>query len=368
MSTVTAVGQVAFSPKIGSYSSNLFCSEGDLSQLYTGDASSYSCVPDFEAAGYTPPLLDFVVTSSRVAEGLADVRDVKWYFNDTEIQFGSGNISTGSFSGYFEKVTPSASNGYVYPGLKIKKNLVAIANFAPATIKATGRIVVGNDSDTIQAFITAKIQQNTGGAVNLVKIAAVSAVDGFAISTKGGSVQIKAVSYRAGRTLVNPTSLTYKWFKLTAGQWVQITNGPETISSDGSTLTVHEADILVSGMYKVEVYSSGTLFGQDTQMVVDASDCYLVEFHYDPASATITDDPAGNHSVNVQVAVVSRKTGQVIVQKANAQAYFTVVDSAGNILNSGQNTVKKSSQDVTLAMVQQAESGVQIIVEVDVPF
>ena len=131
MSTVTAVGQVAFSPKIGSYSSNLFCSEGDLSQLYTGDASSYSCVPDFEAAGYTPPLLDFVVTSSRVAEGLADVRDVKWYFNDTEIQFGSDNISTGSFSGYFEKVTPSASNGYVYPGLKIKKNLVAIANFAP---------------------------------------------------------------------------------------------------------------------------------------------------------------------------------------------------------------------------------------------
>ena len=66
--------------------------------------------------------------------------------------------------------------------------------------------------------------------------------------------------------------------------------------------------------------------------------------------------------------MVSRKTGQVIVQKANAQAYFTVVDSAGNILNSGQNTVKKSSQDVTLAMVQQAESGVQIIVEVDVPF
>lgn len=368
MSTATAVGQVSFSKKIGSYTTSIQCSKGNLTQLYTGDASGYSCVPDFEAAGYTPPLLSFVVISSRAAEGVADLRDVKWFFNEAEIQFDSNGLSTGSFAGYFEKVSPSAANGYLYPGIKVKKNLVALASFAPASIKAQGRIVVGNDSDTVQAVYTVGIQQNTGGTVNLVKIAAVSAVNGFTITTKGGSVQIKAISYRAGRTLVNPSSLTYKWFRMTAGQWVQVTTGPETISADGSILTVHEADILVSGTYRVEVYSSGTLFGQDTETVVDASDCYLVEFHYSPAHATISDDPAGCHSVNVKVSVVSRKTQQVIVQKESASAYFTVLDPAGNLMNSGQNTTKKNSQDVTLAMVQQAETGVQIVVEVDVPY
>lgn len=370
MSTMTAIGQVAFSKKIGSYTTAIQCSEGDLTQLYTGDQSSYSCIPDFEAAGYDSPLLSFVVISSRVAEGVAQMKNVKWFFNETEITFGSNGLSTGTFAGCFEQVTPSASNGYLYPGIKVKKNLVGVANFAPIAIRAQGQITVGNDSDTVQASCTIGIQQNTGGMKNLVKISAVSALAGFTITQKGGSVQIKAVCYRGGTTLMSATALTYWWYRMSAGQWVEITSsGPETIGGSGnSMLTIHEADILVTGMYKCEAYENGVLFGQDTEKVVDASDCYLVNFHYTPAHATISDDPSGCHSVNVKVEVISRKTQQVIVDKDSTQALFTVLDPAGNLMNAGQNTTKKNSQDVTLTMVQQSETGVQVVVEVDVPY
>ena len=45
-----------------------------------------------------------------------------------------------------------------------------------------------------------------------------------------------------------------------------------------------------------------------------------------------------------------------------------MLDPAGNLMNAGQNTTKKNSQDVTLTMVQQSETGVQVVVEVDVPY
>ncbi|MCM1356424.1 MAG: hypothetical protein NC212_08475 [Staphylococcus sp.] len=360
MNTATGVGFVSFTKKIGSYTTAIQCSEGDLSQLYTGDETNYTCVPDFEAAGYDSPLLSFVVVSSRVAEGVASLGTVKWYFNDTEILFGSNGVST-NFSGAFEKVTPTSANGYVYPGIKVLKNLVAIGGFAPITIKATGRIIVGNDSDTVQASYTIGISQNTGGSTNIVKIAASNAAQGFTITEKGGSVKIKAVCYREGKTLVSPTALTYKWYKMGSGVWSQIAG------ATGSELTINEGDIMVTSLYMVEVYDGGKLFGRDTEKIVDASDCYLVEFHFTPATANISDDPDGVHNVNVKVSVASRKTGATIVTKDAAQALFTVLDPAGVILNGSSSTTKKNSQDVTLAMVQQAECGVQVVTEVDIP-
>ena len=369
MSVQTGIGVVSFNRKMGSYTTALQCSEGDLSQLYTGDATSFTCIPDFEAAGYVKPVLNFVVVSSRVAEGTVTPTNIRWYFNGALISFGTDGVSTGNLAGYFEMITPTAANGYMYPGLRVLKNLPGIGNFAPINIRVEGQVAVGTDTDTIQASYTIDIRQNTGGTSNIVKVAAVSPVQGFVISSKSGSVQLKAVAYRNGTTLVSPASLTHKWFRMSGGAWVEITSaGPETISGDGgSILTVHEADVMVQGMYKCEVYDSGKMFGQDVEKVLDASDCYEVLFHYTPADATISDDPAGNHSVNARVSVISRKTQGTVVAKDASQAKFTVIDPAGNILNTGENPVQKNSQDVTLAMVQQAGTDVQIICEVDVP-
>lgn len=370
MSTATGIGHVNLNRKMGSYTTALVPSVGDLTQTYDREGDNPTCYPDFEAAGAEKPLLNFIVISSRVAQGTTVPDQVKWYFNGMQISFGADGISTGALEGYFEMVTPSSANNYRYPGLRVLKNLVKVGAYAPITIRVEGRVILGNDSDTLQASYTIDISQDTGGVKNVVKVGAVNPAQGFTIVDKNGSVQIKAVSYREGRTLVDPASLTHKWFRLEGGDWVEITSlgGPEAMSGPGnSVLTVHEGDVLVQGLYKCEVYEDGAYFGQDTEKVVDASDCYEIQFFYTPAHATISDDPDGCHSVEVQVAVIARKTQVVIVSKEKARATFTVLDAAGNRLNESECITIKNSQAVTLDMISQSDTGVDVAVQVEIP-
>lgn len=91
MSLASATGQVIFSQKGGVYMPAIQCNQGDLYQEYMGEASAPTNIaPDFASL---KPVLSFILTSSRVAEGLVVPSSMKWYFNDVEIKF-SGNVST----------------------------------------------------------------------------------------------------------------------------------------------------------------------------------------------------------------------------------------------------------------------------------
>ena len=99
MSLASATGQVIFSQKGGVYMPAIQCNQGDLYQEYMGEASAPTNIaPDFASL---KPVLSFILTSSRVAEGLAVPSSMKWYFNDVEIKF-SGNVSTKTFGGETE--------------------------------------------------------------------------------------------------------------------------------------------------------------------------------------------------------------------------------------------------------------------------
>lgn len=96
MSLASATGQVIFSQKGGVYMPAIQCNQGDLYQEYMGGASAPTDIaPDFASL---KPVLSFILTSSRVAEGLVVPSSMKWYFNDVEIKF-SGNVSTNTFGG-----------------------------------------------------------------------------------------------------------------------------------------------------------------------------------------------------------------------------------------------------------------------------
>ena len=96
MSLASATGQVIFSQKGGVYMPSIQCNQGDLYQEYMGEASAPTNIaPDFVSL---KPVLSFILTSSRVAEGLVVPSSMKWYFNDVEIKF-SGNVSTNTFGG-----------------------------------------------------------------------------------------------------------------------------------------------------------------------------------------------------------------------------------------------------------------------------
>lgn len=262
MSLATAVGQVIFSQKSGVYMPAIMCNKGDLYQEYNGDSSNpVDISPDFTTL---QPILSFVITSSRVAEGLVVPSSMKWYFNDTELTFGSNKISTNSFSGetgHFEFINYQAGVQNYY-ALRIKKNLVKAAGAAPCTIKGEATVAVGNTSDKIQYVYTIPITYGVGNS----KRVTIQAGDNkyFTLTTQGDSCKLKAVA-RVGSDEIT-SGLTYKWYKLSNGAWSVISG------QTGQTLTVTTDMVDTSGQFKAEVYQSGVMIGMDVQTVMDVSD------------------------------------------------------------------------------------------------
>lgn len=96
MSVASKVGQVIFSQKSGVYMPAIMCDKGDLYQEYDGESGAPTNIaPDFTTM---KPTLSFLLTSSRVAEGIVVPSSIRWYFNDVLISFTS-NVSTNTFGG-----------------------------------------------------------------------------------------------------------------------------------------------------------------------------------------------------------------------------------------------------------------------------
>lgn len=317
--------------------------KGDLYQDYEGTTSDVTAIyPDFATL---QPILYFVCTSSRVAEGVADPDAMEYYFNGEKIAF-SGGVSTGKFAGYFKTIAPSGDQ--LYYGLQILKNIVQLSGFAPAVIKMVATISYGTQSDSIQASYTIPIQPTTGSSYHVTITA--GDTKNFVITEKGGSCILKAMAYRSGNALSK--GLTYKWEKMEATGWATI----ETAT--GQTLTVKGADINTYGEYRVHVYRDGAEIGTDIQSVMDASDPYDIDPHPSPEDEAITEDTTGNGQVTYTPVVVKRGTG---VKALETQFYFVLKDAAGVYLNSDR-TTPKTSQTVTRAHCQQAGGDVSVTI------
>ena len=161
MSNASAIGQIIFSQKSGVYMPALQCNQGDLYQEFMGESSVPANIsPDFVTL---VPILSFILTSSRVAEGLVVPTSMKWYFNDVLLTF-TGNVSTNTFAGetgHF-KFVPYKAGTTNYYGLQIVKNLVKASGGASCVIKAEATVTVGNLSDTLQSVYSIPITKGVG--------------------------------------------------------------------------------------------------------------------------------------------------------------------------------------------------------------
>lgn len=345
MSSASATRTIKFISKAGTYSAVIMCPSGDLYQEWEGTINDVTNIyPNF---ANTKPLLYFVCTSSRVAEGVATPDSIDYYFNGTKITF-SGDTSTGTFAGLFKKIAPAGDN--LYYGLQILGNIAAAAGYAPVTIKMVATISYGTQSDQIQADYTIPIQQATGSSYR-VTIAA-GDTKNFVITTKGGSCILKAMAYQSGAAITK--NLTYQWEKMGASGWAVISG------ATAQTLTVNEADIDTYGEYRVTVYRDGAEIGKDIQGVMDASDPYDIDPHPDPADEAITEDTNGNGTVTYTPVVVRRGTN---TKALTTDFYFVIKDAAGVYLNSAADrTTAKASCAVTRAHCQQAGGDVSITI------
>ena len=343
MSVASTSRTIKFISKAGTYTALIMSPSGDLYQEYEGSTNDVTAVyPDFEQL---KPVLYFVCTSSRVAEGVADPDKMEYYFNGEKISF-SGGVSTGTFAGYFKSVAPNGDQ--LYYGLQIVKNIADLAGYAPAVIKMVATVSYGTQSDTIQATYTIPIQPATGNSYR-VTIAAGDAKN-FVISEKGGSCVLKAMAYQSGNALTK--DLTYLWEKMGATDWETVTG------ATSQTLTVHAADINTYGEYRVHVSRSGSEIGTDIQGVMDTSDPYDIDPHPSPEDEAITEDTSGNGQVTYTPVVVKRGSS---VKALDTQFYFVLKDAAGVYLNTDRDT-PKTSQTVTRAHCTQAGGDVSVTI------
>ncbi len=343
MSVASTSRTIKFISKAGTYTAVIMSPTGDLYQEYEGTVNDVTNVyPDFSVL---KPILYFVCTSSRVAEGVADPDSMEYYFNGEKINF-SGGVSTGTFAGYFKTLAPSGDQ--LYYGLQILKNIADLAGYAPAVIKMVATISYGTQSDQIQASYTIPIQQATGSSYRVTIMA--GDTKNFVITTKGGNCVLKAMAYQSGQALSK--DLTYVWEKMEATGWATITG----VTSQ--TLTVNGADINTYGEYRVHVLRAGTEIGTDIQSVMDASDPYDIDPHPSPEDEAITEDTSGNGEVTYTPQVVTRGTG---TKALDTQFYFVLKDAAGVYLHSDRDT-PKASQIVTRAHCMQAGGDVSVTI------
>ena len=343
MSVASTSRTIKFISKAGTYTAAIMSPSGDLYQDYEGTTNDVTAIyPNFETL---QPILYFVCTSSRVAEGVANPDGMEYYFNGTKITL-SGGVSTGAFAGYFKTVVPSGDQ--LYYGLQIVKNIAALAGYAPAVIKMVATVSYGTQSDQIQASYTIPIQQATGSSYRITIVA--GDTKNFVITTKGGSCILKAMAYQSGNALSK--DLTYVWEKMGATGWETITG------ATAQTLTIRADDINTYGEYRVHVSRAGAEIGSDIQSVMDTSDPYDIDPHPSPEDEAITEDTTGNGQVTYTPVVVTRGTS---TKALDTQFYFVLKDAAGVYLNSDR-TTPKSSQTVTRAHCVQAGGDVSVTI------
>lgn len=347
MSLASKVGQVVYQRKSGVYMPMLQCDKGDLYQEYQGDSQNPTNItPDFSTL---LPTLSYIITSSRVADGLVVPNLVKWFFNDTELTFGSNNVSTNTFNGetgHF-KFLPYQMGTRNYYGLQILKNLVKASGAAPCTIGAEATIAIGNTSDKVQCVCGIPITEGTSNAIRVT----IQAGDNkyFTLTTNNDSCILQAVA-RIGSDEI-ASGLTYKWYSLVSGAWKVISG------QTGKNLTVTNDMVDSVNQFKVEVYQNDTLIGSDVQTVTDASDPLDIIPNPIPENETIEEGSDGT----VVYTPILVKRGQTTKFK-DMTFFFTFMDAAGIILNPDTAETAAASGTVTEEMCQQASGNVAVVI------
>lgn len=339
MSSASKSVNIKFISKVGTYTAMIQSPSGDLYQEYQKNTDQVTVTPDFSQS---KPLLNFVCTSSRVAEGLSTPVSMRYFFGDTEIEFDSDGKSTKTLAGLFEIVRPSVSQ--LYWGLRIVKNIAEAAGFAPVTITMKGKISARNGStditDELQAFYTIPIGPYTGTAYR-VTIKAPDGGDGdFTLRSADDSRVLEAKVTQGNQPLTQ--GLYFKWYGA-----VPTDTGWELLASgESKTYTVKASIVDCTREFMVEAYDDKSmtkdhLLGFDFQTVIDASDPYDIDPCPKPADETIEEDEDGNGSVTYTPKLVVRGKTTAIATKF----LFTLKSASGVVLNT--EAIRKPTVEAT---------------------
>lgn len=268
----TKTFRVTFRSKGGTYNAMLNTSNGDLFQRWyhvnsvapsvSSSDADYKFYPDFTK---NPCDIVVTVTSSKSMTEVSDYK-VTYYVNDSEITFGTDNVSNNLFSKMFKKTSS---------GLQVIGNIAKLFSGSGFTIKAKIEITASGGSDVIYAFLPVSVSEYVGGDSAIVSINDVSG-SGFRITNNQLQLQLKAnvfiTDFESDANLGK--NYKFKWYQLEASGWV-----PKTADFVSGTsaylLTVKEEQVGRYAEFRVDVVTTaGVVVGTDTCTVVDETDPY----------------------------------------------------------------------------------------------
>lgn len=333
MSNGFAQRTVKFINKVGTYTSYLQCSYGDLWQTYTRNGNTFENItPNFVTMR---PVISFVCISSRVA-GQANVNGhPTWYIGGVQINHGStvdGVINGQAASGYFELVAQNVQGGVDWYGLRIKKNIVDLTNGSSVGIDAVGTMIISatGTPDEVRAHASISITPATSNGIH-IGILDITTVDGiankgrnFTFTEEGQTITMKVETYEGVAILddtpgkITANAITYQWQKITQGSWTNIANATD------QTLQISEDDVMTYQQYRCAVSRNNSLLGYGTANVMDATDPFVIVPNPNPRDETIEDD---GDTVSYNPQIVSRNSGSPQADLTAMGFYFTYLNS-----------------------------------------
>lgn len=367
MSKASASTSLTLVPEIGTFNAYLLCDKGDLWQNYKGPDpwNTTEVVPNFEQ---TQPLVSLIVTSSRVS-GKETPEEVKWYLGNKLVATVEQSGTSYSIAyntdvdvyGRFEALAPDhqASNGNYC--LLIRGNLVHATGGENSQIRAVFEVAEGTSSAILQATLPVVISEVAENST----VCVIEAGDqyNFQITEKNSSVMLTAKLYRGLQEVTS--GLDYDWYKQEYNAnpgtdhegWVEITS-----KNGGKTLTVQASEVDSAQRFMVRISDKTTkaVYGQDTQMVYDASDFYEIVISRTPSDGQVHKQ---GDKVTLECAVYKR--GQTTAENLGSPSWnFIGATPAGTTVFQSQS----SSNQCDVPYDDIATAGGQLEVTVTVEF
>ena len=359
MSKVQVSRQVKFISKAGTYTAMLQCNRGQLWQSFQGTAASPSNITPDYASMQEKPVLRFVVVSSRSANAAVVSGTPKWYFGNTWINSTSINAIDTAYRSYFELVNPDVANGQYYYGLRIKANLVALAQGSAISIKAEGTIAGQGFEDSVKAETVVNIypQTEASAQIDIIDISptGVAGVTGknFTFDSEDENILMRVDTY-VGGAIVDSSLLTYQWQKIVNGAWVNVTGSGTNLTGAERQLQVNEKDVHTYAKYRCQVKRGNELLGYGKANIMDSTDPYIIEPNpkkYNSSGTELnTEESIENEGEYVRYSpkIVSRSNpGVAATGFSTAKFNFMFSASDGNLISQ---TLNSATGDVTYAM------------------
>ncbi|MBD5278923.1 MAG: hypothetical protein HDS35_00040 [Bacteroides sp.] len=343
MSVASCSYQVGLEEDGSNITASLLGGMGDLVQYFSGDAASPGSVtpPWSGLSGSDRPYLRTIlmetdpdITQAELAGMVVD-SDTDWYIDGKKLYFNSSNVSIDNsagvqgYAGLFRKLTAASGSNHradaPYGGLEVLGNLVTATNGHSIWVEVDVAISKGSTGLKRKGGTAIKMLRNTGQA-NFATIYCDS-TDSFVLDAKNPDVVCKVRCWQGD---VEVTNFTRKWFLIENGAWVQ--------KATTDTFKLTQEMVATFADVKVECYdSNGNFIASDIQTVNDSDDPYVLLPNPTPDDGKFyRSEGPSKISFAPKVVHMDGTAGPA------CSFYFTVLDSAGNVLNSDSKTKKKT--------------------------